>query len=335
MRRLAAVLAALACALAVAPAASAASWAQPQIKVAVKSGLMGPSVEKFRPNATLTQRELARIVAGITQKEQVVNDPDAAVTMTQLNRALVRALGLGPSGGKIRAELGRSKLAPPKRAGWETVARLLSLRYNHPKERDARERRPMDPATRAEAAYSVAQVLALSGWHLDRARSRADAFRLPNLTEWQRRVLKRAVRFVGFPYVWGGMSEGRQTLFGVTSRGGFDCSGFVWRVYKLQAWPGAPKLNTVIRGRTTYDMSGEVGPAKRFGKAKIRPADVIFFGSRGPKSKPSEVTHAGIALGGGWFVHSSGQGTTIAPFEGWYTDTFAWARRPLREAGLT
>ena len=41
-----------------------------------------------------------------------------------------------------------------------------------------------------------------------------------------------------------------------------------------------------------------------------------------------------IYLGGGWFVHSSGNGTTLHPFEGWYRDRFAWARRPLREAGL-
>jgi hypothetical protein len=33
-------------------------------------------------------------------------------------------------------------------------------------------------------------------------------------------------------------------------------------------------------------------------------------------------------------VHSSGDGTTITPFDGWYRESFAWARRPLREAGL-
>jgi hypothetical protein len=33
-------------------------------------------------------------------------------------------------------------------------------------------------------------------------------------------------------------------------------------------------------------------------------------------------------------VHSSGYGTTITMFDGWYRQSFAWARRPLREAGL-
>ena len=38
---------------------------------------------------------------------------------------------------------------------------------------------------------------------------------------------------VGMPYIWGGTSDRPETEFGVTSRGGYDCSGFVWRVYKL------------------------------------------------------------------------------------------------------
>ena len=51
-------------------------------------------------------------------------------------------------------------------------------------------------------------------------------------------------------------------------------------------------------------------------------------------SSPAEVGHAGIYIGNGWFVHSSGGGVTLQPLQGWYTTTFAWARRPLAEAGL-
>ena len=333
MRRLAAVLAMLIFAGA-AQSAAAASWAQPEIRAAVASRLMGPSVANFRPNDPLSRADLGQIVAGITQEEQVVVDPTDPVTMTELNRGIVRALGLAPVAAEFRSELGASGLKPPRRAGWEIVARLLDLRFNHPAEKDNRELLPNDPATRAEAAYSVAQVLELSEWDLERVAELADAFDLPTLTEWQRRVLQRGTRFVGFPYAWGGMSERRQTLFGVTSRGGFDCSGFVWRVYRLEAWADAPRLNSVLRGRTTYQMSGEVPRARRVSLPKLRPADVIFFGARGNRSKPAEVNHMGIYVGGGWFVHSSGQGTTLAPLEGWYRDRFAWGRRPLAEAGL-
>jgi hypothetical protein len=42
----------------------------------------------------------------------------------------------------------------------------------------------------------------------------------------------------------------------------------------------------------------------------------------------------GIYAGGGWMVHSSGFGVTLVPLTGWYRQHFAWARRPLAEAGL-
>jgi cell wall-associated NlpC family hydrolase len=59
----------------------------------------------------------------------------------------------------------------------------------------------------------------------------------------------------------------------------------------------------------------------------------MFFG-RGPRSKPAQIDHAAIYLGNGWLVQSSGYGVALAPFDGWYRSSFAWARRPLAEAGL-
>jgi cell wall-associated NlpC family hydrolase len=137
------------------------------------------------------------------------------------------------------------------------------------------------------------------------------------------------------PYIWGGTSDTTETEFGVTSRGGYDCSGFVWRVYKLQAYPNEGTLASVLRGRTTYEMSGEVPRSKRIGFAKLQPGDVIFFGDKGPRSQPSQVGHTGIYMGNGWFIHSSDYGVALATLTGWYRDEFAWARRPLAEAGLT
>jgi cell wall-associated NlpC family hydrolase len=61
----------------------------------------------------------------------------------------------------------------------------------------------------------------------------------------------------------------------------------------------------------------------------------MFFGAKGPGSSPSIVDHTALYLGNGWFVQSSDEGVTLLPFDGWYRHAFAWARRPLREAGLT
>jgi cell wall-associated NlpC family hydrolase len=72
----------------------------------------------------------------------------------------------------------------------------------------------------------------------------------------------------------------------------------------------------------------------RVGREALAPGDVVFFGSNGTRSKPSQVGHMGIYVGNGWIVHSSRNGTTLTPMTGWYETTFAWGRSPLVEAGL-
>jgi cell wall-associated NlpC family hydrolase len=322
-------------ALAGAPGAQAASWAQPQIRIVVANGLMGPSVVNFRPQGALTRAALGRIVANLTGEPQLVVDPTRKVKLWELDRALVRAAGLSPAARRFQQKVKAAGLHPPGRLGSEVVARLLWLRFNHPSTKDWLELRPQDVATRAETAYSVARVLELGAGARAYVDDLATRFSLPAYTTWKTRILTQAVRFVGYPYIWGGTSEFRQTLFGVTSRGGFDCSGLVWRVFKLQSYAGAPQLQYVLRGRTTYEMSGEFPRSRRIARDRLRPADLVFFGARGTRSTPSEVDHMGIYLGKGWMIHSSSQGVTLVPLTGWYADRFAWGRRALREAGLS
>jgi cell wall-associated NlpC family hydrolase len=311
------------------------SWAQPEIQYVVKHGLMAKTVAAFRADDTLTQGELAAVVAGLTKHSaSVVPDPSAPVTVTQLDTRLVRALNLSGAAAAFNAGAQAAGLATPSRFGTETVARLLGLRTNHPAAHDDLELLPGDPVTRAETAYSVAHILRFTGWETQYVEDAAATFELPQLGAWQTRVLNTAVRFVGFPYVWGGTSEKPEAPFGVEAHGGFDCSGFVWRVYKLQAYPGGAALASTIKGRTTYQMSGEVPAAKRIAFAKLAPGDVLFFGPSGPRSKPASIGHTGIYLGAGWMIHSSGQGVALAPLTGWYRQQFAWGRRPLAEAGL-
>jgi cell wall-associated NlpC family hydrolase len=261
--------------------------------------------------------------------------PAKPVTVKQLDAALVGYLGLGDAARKIQDTLRAAGLAPPGNTGTEAVARMLGLRLNHPAGEDDLELLPYQPATRAEAAYSFAQVLHTDDWAVQSVRAAADAFTLPELTPWQQRLLRTAIHYVGYPYVWGGTSPAAETLFGVRSAGGFDCSGFVWRVYKLTPYAGEGRLAGVLRGRTTYQMSGEVPRANLVPAVKLQPADVMFFGAHGRNSKPSEVDHTGLYLGNGWFVQSSGEGVTLLPFDGWYARSYAWGRRPLREAGLS
>ena len=329
----------LLCLTLAAPAVSAtqkASWAQREIRVVTSRGLMGGKAASFQPDAPLTQAALADLVADLTDRSAATPvDPTASVTMAKLDSKLVAALGLGADAAAFATAARAAGLAPPSRFGTEAVARLLGLRTNHPAGQDALELLPNDPATRAEAAFSAAQILGYGDWELQGVDDAAKSFELPELAPWQRRILRVAVSFIGFPYVWGGTSENSQTPFGAATPGGFDCSGFVWRVYKLQAYPGASQLGGVLRGRTTMAMSGEIARSARITLDELEPADVLFFGSRGPGSKPAQVNHTGIYLGNGWFIHSSGYGVALAQLDGWYASSFAWARRPLTEAKLS
>jgi cell wall-associated NlpC family hydrolase len=316
--------------------AQPASWAQPEIKVVVAHGLMARSIQTFHPNDPLARGALTSLVAGLTSGRPAASTQSSApVTMAQLDATLVRGLGLTDAAAEFATAARSAGLAAPARFGTEVVARLLGLRTNHPAQLDSLELLPSQPATRAEAAYSAAQILRFRGWETQRVEQLAHTFELPALSTWQMNILKTALRFIGYPYVWGGTSENAEAPVGVQAPGGFDCSGFVWRVYKLQVYPGGSALTGTLKGRTTFAMSGEVPVARRIPFARLKPGDILFWGAAGPRSKPAQVDHAGIYLGNGWFIHSSGYGVALAPLSGWYKQRFAWARRPLAEAGLS
>ncbi len=295
---------------------------------------MGASVADFRANQPLTWEELDSTLALVGSTPSVVADPSRPVTLRELDAQLVGAAGLRSYARGLRLEAASAGLTPRPWLGTETVARLLGFRVNHLKNEEQLELQLAQPATRAEAAYSVARLLALQESDVESAEAAFESFDFPELSVWQQTVLRRALKFVGSPYVWAGTSEKPQQLFGRTLPGGFDCSGFVWRVFKLEPFAGAPELANVLKGRTTYDMSGEVPKSARISREALRPGDIVFFGARGPLSKPSEVGHMGIYVGNGWMVHSSDRGTTLTPMTGWFETRFAWGRSPLAEAGL-
>jgi cell wall-associated NlpC family hydrolase len=98
------------------------------------------------------------------------------------------------------------------------------------------------------------------------------------------RITLTAQRYQGVPYVWGG-----------TSPGGFDCSGFTQYVFAL---------NRVKLPRTA-DVQFEVGIPVRY--EQLQPGDLVFFSTyeRGP-------SHNEIYLGSGRFISaSSSRGVAI------------------------
>jgi cell wall-associated NlpC family hydrolase len=340
VRRLAAALVCAALALAAATVALAnakRSWAEAEIKLATAHGLMGgdPAAAAFRPDAPLTRAALDQLVFGLTGRPQEPTSASSAhVSLAALDRTLVRALELGDDARLFDLGVRAAGLRPPVRFGSEVVARLLGLRKNHEAPNDHLELLPGDNATRAEAAYSAAQILRFSEWRTASIEEAAAEFELPEYAPWRRKVLQTAVNLIGYPYIWGGTSPAAQTLFGVASGAGFDCSGFLWRVFKLHRYPAGEALAQTLRGRTAAQMAAEVPRARRISLEQLEPGDVMFFGRGGRSARATAIDHAGIYLGGGWMINSSRYGVALAPVANWYADRFAWGRRPLAEAGL-
>ena len=95
------------------------------------------------------------------------------------------------------------------------------------------------------------------------------------------RIVSRAKRFVGIPYVWGG-----------TSSKGFDCSGLVKRVFDMEG---------IVMPRDS-DLQAGVGkliPPDKLCEAKK--GDLLFFGEGG------KVSHVAIYLGEFEFIHAYGE----------------------------
>jgi cell wall-associated NlpC family hydrolase len=98
-------------------------------------------------------------------------------------------------------------------------------------------------------------------------------------------VLMRAISLVGTPYRYGGN----------TPAGGFDCSGLVNYVYRDMLDLRLP--------RSSRDLADWQGP--RIDPRRLTAADLVFFGSGG------QVSHVGIYVGEGRFVHAPSTGGTV------------------------
>ena len=98
-------------------------------------------------------------------------------------------------------------------------------------------------------------------------------------------VLMRAIGLVGTPYRYGGN----------TPEGGFDCSGLVNYVFRDMLDLRLP--------RTSRDLAAYQGP--RIEPDDLAAADLVFFGSGG------QVSHVGIYVGEGRFVHAPSTGGTV------------------------
>jgi len=254
-----------------------------------------------------------------------VSAPSGLVSVTTFDRLVVDQLGLSDVAAHVQRATAAVGLRPPSYYGTEVVARYLGLRYDHPAGTDQLELFPWDPITRAEAAWSLAQVINDGSWSIESARQSLETYALPAMSADQLEALRIAVSKIGYPYVYAGTTD--NTADGL-AHGGFDCSGFVWRVFKISGLPWGHEID----GRTAAQMAQEIPQRERLHFGQLRPGDLLFFGSAHFNSTATEanVIHTGIYLGDNWVIHSSGQGVYVLPLRGsWLGDQFAWGRRVL------
>ncbi|UTW08530.1 C40 family peptidase [Pseudomonas benzenivorans] len=101
-------------------------------------------------------------------------------------------------------------------------------------------------------------------------------------------VLFRALGLVGTPYRYGGN----------TPEGGFDCSGLIGYVYRDAAGIQLP--------RSTRELKALRAPTIGSREA-LQSGDLVFFATSGGR----KVSHAGIYVGNGRFVHAPSSGGTV------------------------
>ena len=115
-------------------------------------------------------------------------------------------------------------------------------------------------------------------------------------------IVSVAQNYLGVPYVWGG-----------TSPSGFDCSGFTQYVFRQCGY----SINR------TADAQYSNGSYVSYDS--LQAGDLVFFANT---YSASGITHVGIYIGGGQFIHAANGGVKISSLsESYYSSRYYGARR--------
>ncbi|WP_113928330.1 LysM peptidoglycan-binding domain-containing protein [Bacillus sp. P14.5] len=106
-------------------------------------------------------------------------------------------------------------------------------------------------------------------------------------------VINEAKRHLGTPYVWGGSTPS-----------GFDCSGFIYYVYK-QAGMNVSRTSALGLWNETTRVSNP------------QPGDLVFFSN----TYKAGISHVGIYLGNNEFIHSGNRGVEVTSLSNSYWKT--------------
>ena len=109
-------------------------------------------------------------------------------------------------------------------------------------------------------------------------------------------IIATAKQFIGVPYMWGG-----------TSIKAVDCSGFCKSTYFLNGIVLARDASQQCLTGDGVDISKYVdgGEYTKEALSNLKKGDLIFFGTKATPEKKERITHVGIYIGDGIFIHSA------------------------------
>lgn len=259
--------------------------------------------------------------------------PERAVTTGALHVALVDALGMRALAHQLDRLHTRDgvRFPTPYRFGSLMLGLRLGLRYNN--SREAMDVGPLDRLSRAQVAYSLYKASTLPSWVVPELTRQYEGIVLPRMGPSRRAIVRWGVRYVGYPYVWGGewgLRSPAPAGLGGQPIPGFDCSGLVWWALRANdggAWevhPPRPYAGWALPQRSSAEMA-------RHGSltfARLLPGDLMFYDGNGDGS----VDHVDVYIGNGYALDSSstpGGVTIMWVGDGWYREHFVHGRRIL------
>jgi hypothetical protein len=256
--------------------------------------------------------------------------PTDPVTTLETHEALVAAVGLdelADAASAIHMRRGTT-FDVPDGFGAMLIGMRMGLRYDHPD--DALDVSPASPLSRAEVAWSLYRAATMQ----DRTApslARYAHIELPNLGPRRKAIVQWGIRYVGYPYVWGGEWSRPTTpgyCCGTQAVGGFDCSGLAWWLMRASdaGWDNSPPRPYAGWELPQRDSAAMAATGGHVPWGDLRAGDLLFYDGDGD----GRVDHVNTSIGNGWAIDSSGSlgGVTIAWVgSGWYADHFVHGRR--------
>jgi len=267
-------------------------------------------------------------------------NPTGTVNKAQMDKAFVIALGLNSVANGLN-QISTADGYKFQHLSWfayHIIANELHLNFDYPSALEKQEVLASSSVSRAFVAYALWHAKTLSQWELSSIQSYSSIV-LPQMNAIEKQVLGFALKYAGYPYVYAGewyKPTGSGYCCGTQLQGGFDCSGFAWWVLKS---PAGTWNNASIRGYYGWSLPQRGAAAMteyapvRYYYSQLQPGDLLGFNTDDQGSGWSGVDHAGIYLGNGWMVHSSGsRGGVSIDYIGsgsWWYSRFVWGRRLL------